>query len=438
MADPTSAELFTQWGNFLKVVDEVRRAAGGSSSSLNAPNATNTLGLLDTLEQSYEGSFVAELATAADAIRNGMAATISPSIIANGSRPILKTYLEKVVARTDLSNDAEMFQELYKYMHDNNLYVQSRVFTFGTPAATANNNGTEQIVRLTKDKFNYDIESGHVDSKRALCIADENTGTGRGQEVWEVKGQSTARDELERSGSGLRTLLTGATIDDSLLSNPGFRDVDLTNNSITNWTSDVTINGTNYSDDTTNFFRAAPSDGTPSSLVMNVSALLSQKLTVPGVELNDDIPYLLAVVYNAEVGTATGTLTARMGNVFNSVTVDGLTGWRVLLVPGSTGESNWYRLFAKDDMQLEVQFTRSTGTLNIGEVLFLPGTQFDGSWYWVLPANQATYTPARVRDEFTWPDVATGTARNQTLIHRAFAGVYLPHSNGSSISFTEA
>lgn len=451
MSNPSRATLQTAWANVLKLIDEARRYGGGSSSSLPSPNATNWVTLQNTLETALAGDFLDELENGVQQARANLASIISPGLSAAMQRPFLKQYCKSVIGRTNLSDDATMWQEMYKYFIDNSLRVQSRAFTFGTPAA-GTNTGNGQILRLTKDRYNFDIENGYVDSKRAICILDENTGTGRGQEVFELKGQATARDELERSGSGLTGTLTGLTPDDSLLNNPAFRIFGGTAGtdaptSLDGWTS-TDITGASLAYSFSNYgilqtsgstYRNIPSDGstgTAGNLQMKVSSRITQKLTVRGTELNNDTPYLLVVVWNAALGSANGTLNLRMGSLTTTVTLTGQANWNVSTVPNPLGQGCWYRNFAQADLQIQIEFIRTSGTLNVAEVMLVPGTQFDGSWYWALPATASAYTQWRVLDSYTWPDIATGNAVLQSHFHRAF-GIYLPHSNGSSITWAQ-
>lgn len=432
MADPSQSTIFTEWANGIKVLNQIRLFGN--------INSTNFLSLLNTLQLSYAGDYLDDEEAAVEGIRGALAGTVSQETAAAVHRPFLKQYLKSVVNRTDLTSDADMMAEMYRYFQANNIYVGSRIMTYGTPAASGSNIGTVQIPRLTKDKFNFNIESGYGDSKRVLCVVDSNTGTGIGNETWQITGQARARDELQRSGSGLQGILSGLTIDQSILSNAGFRSYSGTAaapTALTNWTSSAGDSSSIYVIDETNYFRAAPSDGTPSSLSVVASTILSQAITVSGAELSDDIPYLLAVIWNRSIGSASGTLTARMGSVATSVAVAAQSGWQVTLVPSSPSQSCWYRQFAEADVDIQVQWARTSGTIKIAEVLFVPGTNFDGSWYWMLPSS-ATWVAPRVRDQFTFADGESASGGvNQRWIARAGLG-YLPHSTGSSITFADA
>lgn len=433
MADPSRATIQTEWANAIKVLEETRQFGN--------VNSDNLLALLNTLQLSYAGDYLDDAETAVEGIRGSVANVVSQDTAAALQLPFLRQYLKSVVNRTDLSSIPDMWAELYKYFIDNSLRVASRVMTYGTPTAVAGNVGTMQFVRLTKDKYNFNIESGYGDSKRILCVVDQNTGSAQGNELWQITGQARARDELQRSGSGLQGTVSGLTIDDSIVQNAGFRSYSGTAaapTGLTGWTSSAGDSSSIYTIDETNYFRVAPSDGsTSSALSLAASTILSQKLTVTGAELSDDVPYLLAVIWNRTVGTGVGTLTARMGNVATSVSVSGAqSGWQVTLVPNPMGQSAWYRQFAENDLDIQVQWARTSGTILVGEVLFVPGTFFDGSFFWGLPTS-ATWVAPRVRDSFTFADGESASGGvNQRWFSRAGYG-YLPHSVGSSITFAD-
>lgn len=438
MANPSRSTIQTEWANLLKIIDEVRRF--GNAGGYPAGNATNFVTLQNTLETALAGDWLDDLEESVWNARAGIANILGQAALADIQRPFLRQYLKSVIGRTDLSNDSDMWIEMYKYFIDNSLRVQSRAFTFGTPSAGGSNVGTMQILRLTKDRYNFDIESGYVDSKRAICIADSNTGTSIGKEQYQLSGQASARDELERSGSGLSGLVVGQTIDDSLLINAGFRSFSGTAASptgLTGWTSSAGDSSAIYTLDSTNYFRAAPSDGsTVYSLALQASTNLTQALTVRGTQLDNNTPYIMAVIWNRTPGSGSGTLTFRMGSVATTVSVAAQSGWQVTTVPNPMGQGSWYKNFAQSAVQIEVQWAKSSGTVNIAEVLFIPLTQFDGTWYTAVPTS-ATYVRARVLDSYTWPDIATGSSVIQNYISRGFPGVYLPHANGSSITWAQ-
>jgi len=434
-AAPTRSEIETSWKAAINLFHQTYK--------YGSKNATNFLALLDTLQQSMEGEFMSEAVSVAEALRSSLAGLVTRSTAQALFRPFLQMYMRHVIGRTDLSSDEEMLQELYRYFIDNNLRVQGRDITYGTPTAASGIHGTTQVLRLTRDRYNFPIESCYVDKKRLRCILDSNTGAGIGGESWNIKGQTRPKDDLYRSGSGEQGILTGQTIDSSLLSNPGFRTLGGSAglpDDIPDWVSSVQpVSSTVFEYDSTNYFRRTISDGssgTVYSLKLKASVTLSQKLTVKGTQLDTNTPYLTAVVWNRALGAGSGTLTIRQGNVQQSIAVAAQTGWVVSCVPTAPTWACWYRVFAKDDVDISLQWARSGGDIRIAEVLFLPGTYFDGSYYWVLPSSVATYVPPRIDDEFNWADISPDSII-QACLAFAWPGFYLPSSIGSSISLSD-
>jgi hypothetical protein len=303
---------------------------------------------------------------------------------------------------------------------------------------------------LVKDQYNFNAENVFLDQKRLLCVADYQTGTQRGNEVFQLVGQTPARDDLERSGSGVNTVLTGRTTDESLLFNASWSNFSGTASAptaVTNWTATdltgaaITVSSSYCTFDSTNYFRAAPSDGSTAYAIKLVASMrLSQKLSVRGTKLRPDRPYLLAVVWNASTYTATGTLTIRMGLTNRTVTVTGASGWNVTLVPVTSGslaqQSCWPRLFETDDMSISLDFARGSGSLLIDDVLFVEGQPADGCFYWAIPASVTTYTPWKFLDSYTFADLSVSDSKIQKWLWWAF-GTYWPHSAGSSITLTD-
>lgn len=436
MATPTRAEVEAQWVNAAKCLDLIT-AAG-------AENATNLIGLIDTLEQSYEGDYIGESEAAVQAIRGSLAGVVTPGFAQEVQRPYLRMYCKDVIALLNVATagDTTMLNAMIDYMRDNAHFVQSRVITYGASAAGASNVGTNQIVRLVKDKDNFDIEAVWIDQKLIRCILDHNTGRDLGNELWSIEGQSRLKDELKRSGSGLTGSLAGSVSDDSLLSNPSFQSFGGTAavpTSITDWTSSVTVNDTNFAFDSTNMFRKGPGDGdTTYSLKVKTACSLTQKLTVSGNDLSRSLPYAMVLIYNAETFSGQGDLVVRMGGVSSgTVTVTGQTGWQVLVVPVAQNWAHWYKVFQEDDLAIDIDLTgMSGGSVLLGEALFISGTPFDNLWYWVLPSSgNATYLPPEIDDEFTFLDTAADTSLIQKWVVRAW-NYYFPHSNGSSIGWS--
>lgn len=430
--NPSASDILTEWKAAINILEQ--------TAKYGRTNATNFLSLQNTLETAYAGDFLDEAEAAVQAARGALAGIVSQSFAQDIQRPFLKQYLKSVVGRGDIADDLGMLQEMYRYRQANGLYVQSRSITYGTPTAAAANVGNGQIIRLTKDRYNFNIENIFIDAKRALCIADYQTGTNLGEEVFVISGQLRPRDELERSGSGIDAVVAALSADNSLLSNPTWSSYTESGGSltdITDWTCTPAVSASVYAIDSTNYFRLAPSDGTTGySLKLVGSAKLTQKLSLRGTKLDVDTPYAVTFAWNAAIGSAVGTLTVRMGGVATTIVVNGQAGWQVSQVVSTPGQSNWYRLFAENDMDIEIEWTRTSGDLRIDDVILAPFSAHDNTFYQIIPKSATAYIPFRVNDEFNWADQANSDSIVQKWIWRAW-NFYLPHSLGSSINWSD-
>lgn len=443
MATPSRATIYTEIQKVVDLLEEWRL--------FGRTNAKNLISMFNAIQTNSAGDYVPNIQAVLAAYRQNAALNISPAIVAAFLRPLLQTLCKSVIGRGDPNNDASMMYEIYKYFVDNGQRVQSRNLTYGTPVAGASNVGNNQIIRLARDQFNYPIENTFLDQKRILCVSDFQTGTNRGNEIFTVQGQTPAIDDLERSGSGFSGFLQGKTTDDGLLFNASwtyFTGDATSPTAITNWTSTdlagaaITMSSSYATMDSTNYFRAAPSDQNATSYAIKLvaSQRLSQKLSVKGSKLRTDRPYLLAVIWNAAKFSAQGTLIGRLGNANRSITVTGASGWNVSLIPTPIGsfaqQSCWPRLFESDDMSVSLDFNRTSGSLLIDDVLLIEGAITDGTFAWCIPSSTAAWVPSKINDVYTYADIAASDSKIQKFLWWGF-GAYWPHSVSSSITLSD-
>lgn len=450
MGLPTRTQIESAWGAAIKLIDQTYR--------YGSKNATNFVTLLQTLQPLLFGDFSSDAAGVAQAIRSTLAGSISRAAVQSLMRPFMKMYCQDVIGRSDLS-DQGMQSELYKYYVDNRLRVTGRGITYGTPVAAAGNIGTVQLLRLTTDRFNFPIESVSLDAKRFRCIIDQNSGAqGQGNETWLLEGQTPAPDDLLRSGSGMSQTFQGQTADQSLLSNSDFRNftasatvaggITTTPSDITDWTCSPAVSGSVYNLDNQpiNIFRVAPSNSLANaySLALLASATLTQKLSLRNTKLDQNVPYALVLIWNRQIGNASGTLTINMGGTQTVVTVNSQTGWQVTICPPNRGWSNWYRVFAQNDLQVSVQWTASSGTLYLAEALLIPMSQSNSpngvdGYFAVIPSSTPQWVAPRIFDEFDFADMVVGSEGvNQRTLAFAWPGFYLPSAIGSGITFPDS
>lgn len=424
MATPTEAEIQTQISNAVKILEETRK--------YGQTNAQNWVALEDVLIQSLESDFAGQVLSQVGSMRGNLSSILSaaPSLL----EPLFRTYAKFMqVPETDAQG---IFDRLYKRFVDNTLRVTSRQYTYGTPTAAAGNAGNGVILRNTKDEENFDIENETPDAKSAVCIADHNTGAEKHEEVFEIRGQDRSFDELERRGrgSGLKAIVRAVSARNSLLINPSFSQgtITTTGGDITGWTSNVAVNSTNYAFDTTNFYRGFPGDVAPQALQINVSAVLTQKLSVRNLSIDPKRPHFLQVAYNRQVGAAGGTLVIRMGAQSTSISVSTQTGWNLARVPSTFPSSAaWYKNFDEQDLDIAIEWTRTAGNILVDDVVFVPMEKFGGTYYVVVGGS----TPFLKGDTFTWSDTAVGSVL-QEWFHRAFER-YLPSATGLAVTWPD-
>ena len=419
MASPSLAEVEAQWIALVKLLNE--------SDAFARVNPTNWVSLEDTAAQAIESDFAPELLASAGRSRAFLAGLISEGNAASHQFPLLQTYVRHLANRPNLSNAQVMLDAIFDYMVTNSKTCNSRDFVFGTPAAGGGNVGNGTLLRLTKDKYNYDIENQFADAKTAICRKDQNTGAFKHEEEFEFYDQAPGKDQLNYSGGGLSARVKALSARNSLLLNPSldsFGNTIAAPDDITSWTASVTVNSTNYSFDQTNYYRDFKG-ATPASLNFKTTSNISQKISLKGTQLDPNIPYLLRVAWNRQVGAGAGTLLIRMGAVNNNVVAAAQTGWQLLYAVASPGQNNWHRQFNEQDMDIVIDWTRTGGELLVDDVLLVPGTQFDGAWYWLLGGS----TPFLWNDSFTWTDTDSATVV-QRWLHRAFRR-YLPHATAA-------
>lgn len=433
MANPTQLELETQLQKIVDLLEETQVFA--------ETNAKNWVALHDALVQNLEGDFSDQINSGLQALRTNM------NNILIGGRVMMDPhlrdwakFLDSPTGGVSVRVDADIqtiITALYDFLKPAGSppdRVKTRGFTFGTPTAFAAGKGV--IKRLTKDENDFDIENGHAETKRATVTADCSSGTEIGKEIFMLEGSTRGRDALESKGSGLvHTNVRVIHPDDALLLNGGLDTLGGTPTvptSIPDWTSDVTINATNYvsldgDDAAINIYLPKTNDNVKRhSLGFKTSSTITQKLQRRRTALNPNRPYYMQIGYNAEIGSASGTATISMGTASASVVVDNKLGWQVLQL--TVDKDLWFANINEDDLDITVKFARTAGILQVDDVIFTPFHPHDGTHYLFLPGR----TTFQKDDESTWTDTAT-----ESKIQRWFFRLYrrfLPHSATPNIA----
>jgi hypothetical protein len=412
---PNEAEIQDQFGKAARILEDTSLVADapglGGTSLLDRIAAVTAV-----LETDYSAEAEAGLATYRAALN---------SCITQG-RPLLDPFLLTYgqFIEEPRTTTGAILSQLYEHFIDNALRIETRGFTFGSPAAAGGNVGDGVLNRLNTDPYGFDIENQTPDSKTVRCNFDINSGTSTGAEIFRIYGENFGRDNLRITGSGREGTLRGMTGQDSqeFISNPSFSSFlgTLTvPTDITDWTP-ASGGFTNLDLDQTNFYRTFEGEGDPTSLKFLGNETVSQTPSlVRRPSFEEGYPYYVQIAYNRQVFSGDGTLLLQFGPVGASVVLAAQTGWNILRIPVST--DNWFRNFNADPLVVRIDLSGNT----TGEVLvddFVCGryTNFDGSWYAMVGGG----TPFLIEDEFTFSDTCTESIIQQWL-WRVY-GSYLP------------
>lgn len=315
--------------------------------------------------------------------------------------------------------------------------ILSRGITFDlTPTSAGVGDG--ELLRLVEDQDAVDIESIFVEKKKLECTDDANSGAPRNREIFSFKGETLEDDEIKRVGSGEDTSLTSVDPTLSLFANSGF---DIAEGPITaptgipSWdTGVVPVNGTNFEFDESDagiYLPRQSAKQTRRSLVIKVAAVtLKQRLDLRRRSIVADVPIVLQLAFNREIGAAAGTLKITLGTATVTVILVGQLGWNRLRIPLGALTS-WLEGFNVDTLTMEIDWSGGSGELRIDDLIIAPMTKIDANWWLLMPGR----TPWLRKDTFETTDVFAGIdSKIQQWIWRAYPGLYLPHASVPSIA----
>jgi hypothetical protein len=433
MATPSRVEIENQFCYALKPWNELRKFCGlhsyqGAGSYKSVDVQSNYIQDEDDLVQNLEGDYVREKMDAMLNFRSLLAAALGglPTLL----RPHLLEYMK--FAGYPETDPQAMCTRLYEYMNDRSLTVQSRGFTFGTPAAQTGIAGNGTITRCTADENNYNIEAqtgapSAGTTKWAECVADEHSGANEHEEQFYFFGDPPDRDRLRIRGVADRQTIKALSAVDSMrfIQNPSFESHSGTDASafsdvtdLTGWTLSTAASFTPV---IANYYRDYKGCSTPRALQFNANANVYQNLNSINAAVNPYIPMYLQIAYNRSVGSADGTLTLTLGSQTVSVSLSSQSGWQILRL--TAGQDNWLKHWNQEDPLIKITWSaRTTGTLLVDDVIFAPYSLFDGGWYAVVGGS----TPFLRRDKFKWADIVPTT---EGVVQRAMYegfGRYLP------------
>lgn len=413
MANPSVATIQQQIADVVDLLEETRK--------FGHVNAKNVLAMLDVIVQGQEGDYAPEALDNAQGYRSGYAALMGQGQINALLDPLLLQMAKAI--NSPATTSQPIIADLIRFMQANTQTVQSRAFTFAPMSPDPGNVGGGTIHRLVVDQYARQVENATPEKKKAVCIADQNSGTHRHEELFRFEGDAANRDVIEIIGSGkvLDIAAASARASTQFISNPSFHsfagDVGAITG-ITGWTPGAAIG--NFGIDQTNYYRTYVGETPPASLLVKASDTLTQPLTA---NFQPQIPIFCQVAYNAEINAATGTLILKVGSNSKSVAFTGQTGWNILAL--DFDENLWFPNWNVDNATIELEVTgKGGGDLLVDDVVLVYWSPFDGVWHVVMAGGSAD--PFLGEDRFDWTDSEVG-AKIQTFFWRGY-GAYLPHS----------
>lgn len=449
---PTEAEVRAQWRAVVDVLEESRNFFDGTLAG--------SAGLFAALNATLEGEYTP---TTIPNLLAGFRAQASSMVSADTARamlePVLYEYFNSSEIRASATDTGygsgftdldEVWSALYDWFDANSYTVQSRNITFGSVSAAAGNVGNGSMARLTTDAKGYTREACTPEKKIFRCIGDQNSGTKEHAEIFEVVGDQASRDSLLRlvngSGESQRTTIrernAGSGAGGSLLTNSSF-------SSFTSGASAQKFRGwtesfagaavlADVTQDTTNFYRSFPNATVDASLRIDMNSAsdtvtLTQTLDDMRVaQLQPLTPYFFRVMWNREVGSATGgDITIRMGSSTGTVALAAQTGWNELLI--DTGVLYPLGFASAGTFDIEIEWSGGTsGYVLIDDVIMAPYDLVDGTYY-CIRQNAASPTAWRVDDALYLTDTQPGPQTEGKLQYWAYiAGLgYLPSTTGA-------
>lgn len=417
----SKAELWDQLAKAIKILDETYKYAG--------QNATNFIGLVDTLQQAFEGDHIGGTNTAFASLRSQLSSICGS---ADGLNALL-IELAKIGYSSLATNASAALDDIAKGMIAASETVKNRAWTYGAMTAGGSNVGTGVLYRLTADKNNQTIETGafHGGIVKAEITTDKNTGTISGSEQCKIYGSGLVPVDniyLGTAPSGEMSIYAKRAVD-GILSNGNFASYadDGTDVTFSSWTATATTKATYLTTDTSNYYRKIDSS------IAGVTAkfLDNNSLTQYVSNINPSLPCFLIVRYY-RYSSCDGTLTIRLGSKTSAITLSSQadTTWLDAVI-GTSGSDGWYDNFKEDSggYGARVAITlasRTAGSLGLGEVLLIQPTLYDGKYY-LLTAGRTDFLKS---DYWTFTDSVSNTGRIQTTLCRLYKK-YLPHTSGT-------
>jgi hypothetical protein len=386
-SDVTFSGAFSQFGKAILVLDGLQ--AFGSSST------PNYLDMEDALTTILDGEFTPDaLPILRQAVRDGLASSLKKEKLRAIFRPFLRELCRAIGTPELLAggqiSDTAALRSIRQYMEDNAQLLKSRAMTFDV-TATGTTTGTGAFSRLTVDKDANNLECTGAEVKTFRCVKDQNSGSQKHAEEFELEFADADASGLQWIGTGgVKPYTSLHARSGGLLVNPSFETGALTNNlalattgQLTGWDVATAASWKTYSS-AAYVYRGFP--GQPSTLwglecIASDSIIQVLKAENPGATFNPDTPYHLQIAWQRKA-SATGNLTIHLGGQSTTVAIG--TGvndaWNVLQL--DLDSSRFYDNFKEDLLDIKIVVdTLAVGTVVIDDVVLAPMSNLDGTWW---------------------------------------------------------
>jgi len=411
----SKAELWDQLLKAIKIIDETYK--------YTSVNATNYLGMQETLVTAFKGDHVSQTPQILASMRSQLSA-----IITQGSsllRPVILE-LAKIGYNSTATSVSTALDDIRQGMVDAGETVKERDFTFGAISAAGGNNGDGTVYRITKDKDGHDLENAFFEAgiTKIEITSDFASGKTKGNEEALIFGSGEVKfDELNVGDTPSESLTVSAvTAADGLITNGDFETTSgaTATTLFTGWTlGDVA----DFAEETVDMYRGAR------CLDFVDNGIMTQY--IDGVTIDTSRPVFAIVRFEREA-SCDGTLTLRVGTQTEAVVLSAQSGWTDLAAGTGTSTEGWYDNFKEDftgsqGIRITLELSgRTTGNLLIDEFIVAQPVLYDGKYY-LLVAGENEYLQG---DSFTFTDSVLNTGRTQAWIARLY-GKYLPHTSGA-------
>jgi len=413
----SKAELWTQMANAIKAVDGLFKHC--------ATDTPNFLGLVDTLQQSYEGSHINNTNAGFNTLIAQMSGICGSSTMLDS----LIIELARVGYNSQAATAANALDDIYRGMLAASETVKHRNWTADTINTAAINTGTGIPYRCVTDEGTLTIESGNIVAGKivATIIADQSSGVVSGNEPCLIAGEGVIPTDNIRYGDvpAGNVQITAKRAADGLLTNANFATINDDGTYVTfdGWTAGNTTKATHLSYDTATYFRKIDVNTTGKSAKFITNNTLKQWVA----NINVSLPLMLIVRYYRSA--VDGALTINIGSKTASVadlTAVADTTWHDLVMVNSSSiwYNNYKEAFGGAGVEIGIELSgHSTGTLLLGEIVLVQPALFNGAYY-LLTAGATDFLKG---DNWDWTDTVANTGRIQTTLARLYRK-YLPYT----------